>query len=381
MRSHSTEGGKTEDKSLDAAPNEVVSSAPRLHHPSFGPMGFTGQGVPPPLMWPNHGIFDMPLFGFPSLIDPVHMPNYLLNAPVIYPPEAFLSHGVHGPRGLGPLANMLSAMQGHYVNPMAFNVMNSSLPVQDTALPVVEAVATNSGNHAFGLGGAILQDSTTEKSKDKSDSSPTDTTTSQIKVETSAVDKERPFKCSYPGCNYSAAAIGNLNRHSRAHLIDRPYKCTFDDCSHAAATQGHLDRHMKAHFVVKRKWRPPEGGRSKGGEQDLGGEQKKRPFKCTYTDCYFTATTQAVVNTHIRTHTGERPYKCDHKDCLYSATTQGNLNRHYRIHTGERPFVCGHEWCNYSATQQGALNAHMKTHQKSKGKTEKEDDSVDDSST
>ena len=58
---------------------------------------------------------------------------------------------------------------------------------------------------------------------------------------------EKPYKCTWEGCNYAATQSGHLTAHIRKHTGDRPFKCPVEGCGYAASRSWHLSRHMARH--------------------------------------------------------------------------------------------------------------------------------------
>jgi hypothetical protein len=102
---------------------------------------------------------------------------------------------------------------------------------------------------------------------------------------------ERPYKCPWKDCGYGEAAIlvqpvwcysrqpcksltghrptlaaaaqkAHLQSHMLKHTGERPFKCTFPGCEFACTRSWHLDRHMRKHAR----------GNGGGGGEDGGGE-------------------------------------------------------------------------------------------------------------
>lgn len=65
---------------------------------------------------------------------------------------------------------------------------------------------------------------------------------------------EKPFKCTYEGCDYCCALKEGLNAHIRTHTGEKPYKCTDANCDYASATRSNLAEHIRI-------WHSEEGQR------------------------------------------------------------------------------------------------------------------------
>ncbi|KIY66804.1 hypothetical protein CYLTODRAFT_336461, partial [Cylindrobasidium torrendii FP15055 ss-10] len=59
---------------------------------------------------------------------------------------------------------------------------------------------------------------------------------------------EKPYMCSYPGCDYRAARRDGLKRHERGvHADERPLMCTYDGCPYRARNPAHMKSHLHTH--------------------------------------------------------------------------------------------------------------------------------------
>ena len=61
----------------------------------------------------------------------------------------------------------------------------------------------------------------------------------------------RPYKCSVPGCTYTATRKRYVGEHMRTHTGHKPHKCTYPGCNYAAARTGNLNQHMRVHTGEK----------------------------------------------------------------------------------------------------------------------------------
>ncbi|KAB7497528.1 Krueppel-like factor 7 [Armadillidium nasatum] len=57
--------------------------------------------------------------------------------------------------------------------------------------------------------------------------------------------REKPYRCSWEGCEWRFARSDELTRHYRKHTGAKPFKC--NHCSRCFSRSDHLALHMKRH--------------------------------------------------------------------------------------------------------------------------------------
>jgi hypothetical protein len=155
---------------------------------------------------------------------------------------------------------------------------------------------------------------------------------------------ERPYKCTWKGCDYAATGWTPLQRHIRTHTGEKPYKCTWKGCDYEAAGKGNLTIHMRIHT----------------------GDN---PYKCMWEGCDYSCKGKSTLNGHMRIHTGETPYKCTF--CNYECKAAGALTVHTRIHTGEKPYKCTWKDCDFATTNASSLKKHFQSQHTKEGQARK----------
>ena len=178
-----------------------------------------------------------------------------------------------------------------------------------------------------------------------------------------STDQTKVHQC--PHCPYSTKHSANdLRNHIRVHTGEKPYSC--EECGQCFAQSAGLSTHMRAKHST----------------------DQAKVHQCPHCP-YSTKHSDAILQRHIRTHTGEKPYSCEEcglrfaqsgslsyhmrtrhstdqakvhqcPHCPYSTKhSAGDLHRHIRTHTGEKPYSC--EECGQSFTRSAGLSYHMRT--------------------
>ncbi|XP_077377899.1 uncharacterized protein LOC144018999 [Festucalex cinctus] len=95
-------------------------------------------------------------------------------------------------------------------------------------------------------------------------------------------------------------------------------------------------------------------------ETTLGskGASQMRTKKVTCAVCRKSFAGKAVLNIHMRTHTGESLFECS--VCRKRFNVKANMVRHMITHTGEKPFSCSS--CGKTFSLKHNLDTHMRIH-------------------
>lgn len=111
------------------------------------------------------------------------------------------------------------------------------------------------------------------------------------------------FSC--PFCEKPFPLKASLNRHINTHTGVKPFVCAL--CGYAFARSYHLKRHMGTHANDKRVTR--KNKKTNPVSVVSAVNSRKPAIPCLF--CAKGFTKKAILERHMRTHTGERPFSCD----------------------------------------------------------------------
>ena len=130
---------------------------------------------------------------------------------------------------------------------------------------------------------------------------------------------ERPFRCTYPGCNMAFSQRSTYRNHVRRHgsnaprttvpmkSMNRPYPCTVESCIASFNTEAELNDHVILHEV-------------------------KGMLTCPIPNCdtIFQSVNQLIP--HLSCHDVKKLYVCPCKGCRSAYDTIDKLNDHLVVH-------------------------------------------------
>ena len=115
-------------------------------------------------------------------------------------------------------------------------------------------------------------------------------------------EDNKPFNCTYPKCAYVTNRRNNLKRHvmTMHERLSSPHLC----CG--------ITFYRKADMRIHNK------------------ESHKEGYVCTWASCSKHFLRKALLDRHLKVHTGEKTYICS--VCQYGTSHKSNLDRHVKIH-------------------------------------------------
>ena len=167
--------------------------------------------------------------------------------------------------------------------------------------------------------------------------------------------------------NYRTMFPKMLEAHNQTHQNLKQFKC--DICSKGFNQMSQLKNHAVIHLDKFSEYAPiPTWAKPKQCDicQKMFSDSKSlkkhvqaihsklKPYICQV--CGHQSARKAMLQLHVRQHTGEKPFCCG--ECDYRTGDHNSLRRHKRKHTGDRPYKC--LYCQYSSIQSSSFKSHLR---------------------
>nr|CAD7399510.1 unnamed protein product [Timema cristinae] len=168
-------------------------------------------------------------------------------------------------------------------------------------------------------------------------------------------------------CNkYRTVTAVKLANHMKIHGELRGYQCSKCGKAFKQASQlrNHSTMHLDRKMAVVPRWYATQRcnicsktyADSKCLKKHIQAVHSKlRPYVCQV--CGHASSRKAMLQMHLRQHTGEKPYSCPH--CEYRTGDHNSLRRHIMRHSGQRQYRCLH--CPFTSIQSNAYKNHLRS--------------------
>ncbi|KAF2895644.1 hypothetical protein ILUMI_10533 [Ignelater luminosus] len=164
-------------------------------------------------------------------------------------------------------------------------------------------------------------------------------------------------------CVFKASSAARLLRHMEIHEEERPYLCS--ECGKTFKQSNQLRNHQVLHNKTVANipdWAGQQQcdickkyfANSKSLKKHVQSVHDKfKPFICNI--CGHKTARKAMLDLHLRQHTGEKPHKCP--ICDYKTGDHNSLRRHIMRHSGDTKYSCPH--CSYTSIQSVSYKNHI----------------------
>ena len=147
--------------------------------------------------------------------------------------------------------------------------------------------------------------------------------------------EDKPFRCGYPRCSYETNRRNNLKRHMATmhERLSSPHTC----CGVTFFRKADMRAHTKVglnittgHFITFSMLLIIWFSLTILSINILSQEVHSEGYPCTWPGCGKGFVRKALLDRHLKIHTGEKPFVCP--VCQYGTSHKSNLDRHVRIH-------------------------------------------------
>ncbi|XP_037276929.1 uncharacterized protein LOC119170015 [Rhipicephalus microplus] len=155
-----------------------------------------------------------------------------------------------------------------------------------------------------------------------------------------STSNETIFVCCFDGCSATFPNGKKLKWHMRVHDGERPFECTYTGCNKKYTRQFHLTRHIKkSHESIK---------------------DQVKSFKCVHDNCDKLFTCENALYKHMKYSHEKRKFQCEH--CPKAFIKHQHLRVHSFEHTKVLPYPCPEPGCDKAFLLPSKLRAHQNTH-------------------
>ena len=148
------------------------------------------------------------------------------------------------------------------------------------------------------------------------------------------------MKCEWPGCEFNTGDPRHMNKHKRTHTQERPFVCDVDQCGKAFMHRDPLYRHkQEVHrlgTIYKCFWPGCEYStaalksiRTHESVHKTGGGE----YVCSWPECGKRMAYKKSLEDHINAiHKNVKPFSCRVAGCQYRTAFHRNIPQHMKTH-------------------------------------------------
>ena len=136
---------------------------------------------------------------------------------------------------------------------------------------------------------------------------------------------DKPFVCTFAGCDYATKRRDTLESHLRRHTGERPFVCNEDGCTKTFAHRQTLTQHLLLH-------------------------QPSQPWLYCSMCAHYKTKRPARLREHVNeVHMQVKPLVCEYDDCDYCTCREYAMRQHVNaIHEKKELYTCSHDTCDFT---------------------------------
>lgn len=183
---------------------------------------------------------------------------------------------------------------------------------QVTLIQLQQPPNANVGSHAIAHKSIVTQQQQQQQQQQSGSqmamNQPQPITTAIAVAGTNTMINTQLFKCNNNACNALFSTLYDLKQHMMQHSkVEKPFRCDFAGCEYSAYTKTALNEHKITH-------------------------SNERNYVCPVNNCGRRYKTRKGLWDHSHTHRPDKPYSCTVPNCSYRCVSSSYLRSHMRAH-------------------------------------------------
>ncbi|KAH9394242.1 hypothetical protein TYRP_004291 [Tyrophagus putrescentiae] len=184
---------------------------------------------------------------------------------------------------------------------------------QVTLIQLQQPPNANVGSHAIAHKTIVTQQQQQQQQQQQAGAQvamnqPQPITTAIAVAGTNTMINTQLFKCNNHACNALFSTLYDLKQHMMQHSkVEKPFRCDYSGCEYSAYTKTALNEHKITH-------------------------SNERNYVCPVDNCGRRYKTRKGLWDHSHTHRPDKPYSCTVPNCTYRCVSSSYLRSHMRAH-------------------------------------------------